>query len=196
MTDERDRHVSQGLAGRRLHGCQPRHAVGHRDDVAGDAVTFGRPGVQPSVVAVLEGRSQSLCEGYAVLNAGVHALSAGWAVHMSSVAAQENPAVARTFRHAVVDAKPRAPNRVVDASRICGRPAPVQYRLHISHRWRFRRVVYGGDNAKTIFRQGRDHHQPVGRIEQRDLVPAQRPIHVNVGQYETLLVFAAGKRYT
>jgi hypothetical protein len=63
VTRKRDSDIPQGLSGCGLHRRHPGHSVGHRDDVAGDSVSFARPGVQSGVVAILQGFNQDLGKG-------------------------------------------------------------------------------------------------------------------------------------
>ena len=97
VTRERDRGVSQILAGSRLHRRHPGQSVGHPDNVAGDAMAVIRPALQPAFVVVRKRHRQRRAERYAVLDAGVHALPARGAVDVRGIAAKQNPVPARAF---------------------------------------------------------------------------------------------------
>jgi hypothetical protein len=91
------------------------------------------------------------------LNAGVHALAACRAVNVRSVAAEQDVALARRLRHAMMDVKARTPGHVADASRSGDRATLVEHRLHEIPRRNFRRLFHSGDDAKTFVGKRRNN---------------------------------------
>jgi hypothetical protein len=84
------------------------------------------------------------------LNACIHALAARGAVNVRGVAAEQDAALARIVRHAMMDVKSRTPGHVPYAPRIGRRAARVDHRLHEIKRQNFRRRFHGGDDAKAF----------------------------------------------
>ena len=97
------------------------HPVGEGDDPLGDRAAMG------FVLVELPG-GECLAEGVPVLDAGVHALTAGRAVHVGGVAGQQQAAGPVVVGDPVMDPEPGGPGQPGDL----GQPgcALVQQPLH------------------------------------------------------------------
>ena len=172
-----DRQISQHLCRRRFQFRHPRHAIGHRNDVAGDPVARGGPFVKQAFIAAADHGGKDWGKRQAVLNAGIHALAAGRAVDMGCIAAEQDALAARLFHDAVMNAKARAPGNLVDLAALCRGPRLSSSDCNRSREGLFRRLVHHGDDAEMLVGQRRHDHESVGRIEQRDFAraPAANP---------------------
>ena len=85
-------------------GGDPGHPVGEGDDALGDGAALG-------FVAVELPGGECLAEGVSVLDAGVHALTTGRAVHVGGVAGEQQAAGPVVVGDPVVDPEPGGPGQ-------------------------------------------------------------------------------------
>jgi hypothetical protein len=115
VPSEADRDVAQRPAGGRSQRRHPRHAICQGDDIFGDLVPIGRPRIEPRFSAAADHIGERLGERDSVLDAGIHALPAGGAMHMGGVSAEQNVPFARALRNTMVNLEAGASDAVVDA---------------------------------------------------------------------------------
>jgi hypothetical protein len=124
-----------------------------------------------------------------VLDAKVHALAAGGAVHVCGVAREQQPSCAVGIGNAVMDPEPRAPHHVLDDHPPSAEAALVEQLLDELDRRALRRVRGGRDDAEDAFvGERRDDGQPGGGPEQIDLVGRHFAGQMDIGERERLLV--------
>src|SRR5918997_2278547 len=115
LVEDPERRIANPSDGRMVDGRYAGHAIGERDDVGGDGASLGLITLEDALVgAIAEHAGEPRGQRDGVLDAGVHALAACWAVHVRGVAGEEHAALAVAVGEPVVDAKPRTPHDVLD----------------------------------------------------------------------------------
>jgi hypothetical protein len=171
----------------------PRHPVREGHDSLRNRSARALIVVQLLLVAPSnEHRGQRVAEGDRVLDTGVHALPAGWAVDVCRVSGEQDPPGAVAICQSVVDPEPRAPDDLADAGRSVHWTPRVQEMLHVGDVGVLRRVIHGSHDPVAPVRQRRYHDEPFGRKEQHYLVRG-RPVQPNISEHERLLVRVTGE---
>ena len=106
--DETDRQIPDRTQ-RRWHGRQPGQPVGQGHHLLGQGTPRRTVCVERGVVPRRQNRCQRFTQRDGVLDAQIHALAAGRAVHVRGVPGEQYPAGAVGVGDSVVDPEPRSP---------------------------------------------------------------------------------------
>ena len=168
------------------------HAMGGGDDAGGDRAPLRLVLVEAALVrAVAQHAGEPDAQLDRVLDAGVHALAAGGAVHVRGVAGEEHPPLPVAVGEPVVDAEPRAPHDVLHPRGRSRGPRASSSAWMWSRSGCCGRVVDRGDDPVTAAGQRRHDRQTGGREVQHHLAVVELPVQVHVREHERLAVAVA-----
>jgi hypothetical protein len=176
-------------------------AVGEAKHEAADWPALGLVGVEQRRVGQAPVDERQLpAEVPGVLDAGVHALGAGWAVHVGGVAGEKDTAGAVVDGLAVMKQEVRQPHRVAQAQLAAGEP--IGDRLQVGQRGLGQLLLLGDTRQRRPHADHAPTRRPAERKEEQHPRPADEGMRgvaveaadLEVAQRERLRIRAALER--